>query len=206
MVDHFNYDAASAADKHDVVLVPAQGPLRPGLRDLFTAPGGDKLPLAFPRGVGQVLGAGALLSPVVRAPHTAYSYNPKEQAESVSDDLFASGAQLSLVSAFQARNSARVAVVGSAEMLSDKWLGAKVKRAGEKKEVATANDEFAKRISGWAFQEIGVLRVNWIEHHLNEVGAVNASNPKIYRIKNDVVCLFVSLDLHLNRKTQQQTD
>ncbi|KAI1379002.1 Dolichyl-diphosphooligosaccharide-protein glycosyltransferase 48kDa subunit [Hypoxylon crocopeplum] len=185
VVDHFNYDASSSPEKHDVLLLPSPGALREGVRDIFSPVAENGQLIAFPNGMGQTLGSGALLTPVLRAPSTAYSYNPKEQTEIV-DDLFASGAQLSLVSAMQARNSARFTVVGSAEMLSDKWFDAKVKKVGDKKEVGTLNREFAKRVSGWTFKEIGVLRVNWIEHHLNEVGQSNASNPKIYRIKNDV--------------------
>ncbi|KAI1803734.1 Dolichyl-diphosphooligosaccharide-protein glycosyltransferase 48kDa subunit [Daldinia bambusicola] len=185
VVDHFNYDTLSAAEKHDVLVLPAPGVLRPDIKDFFSPASDDGGVIAFPRGTGQTLGSGALLTPILRAPSTSYSYHPKEQAEVV-DELFASGSQLNLVSSFQARNSARFTVVGSAEMLSDKWFDAKVKKVGEKKEVSTVNREFAKRIAGWTFKEIGVLRVNWIEHHLNEVGQSNASNPKIYRIKNDV--------------------
>lgn len=186
MVDHFNYDQLSAEEKHDVLILPAPGPLRPGVKDFFSSdlPVGGVI--AFPNGMGQTLGQSPLLTPILRAPSTAYSYNPKEQAESL-DDVFAAGAQLSLVSAMQARNSARFTIIGSAELLSDKWFDAKVKKVGEKQEVSTVNREFAKRLAGWAFKEIGVLRVNWVEHHLNEVGQSNASNPKIYRIKNDVV-------------------
>ncbi len=91
------------------------------------------------------------------------------------------------MTALQARNSARFTVVGSADMLRDEWFDAKVRSVGEKKDIETANREFAKAVSGWTFNEIGLLRVNWIEHHLNEEGQNNASNPKIYRIKNDVV-------------------
>ncbi|CAJ2504014.1 Uu.00g114080.m01.CDS01 [Anthostomella pinea] len=181
VVDHFNYDALSASEKHDVLLLQPPGALRAGVKDFFS----DASVIAFPNGMGQTLGEGALLAPVLRAPATGYSYNPKEQTETV-DDLFASGSQLSLVSTMQARNSARFTVVGSADMLSDKWFDAKVKKVGEKDTVKTGNQEFAKAISGWAFKETGVLRVNWVEHHLNEEGAGNASNPKIYRIKNDV--------------------
>ncbi|KAK5656203.1 hypothetical protein OQA88_4964 [Cercophora sp. LCS_1] len=184
VVDHFNYDSISAPDTHDVILLPPPGALRPGVKNYFGvgAPVGDVL--AFPHGVGATLGAGELLSPIVRAPRTAYSYNPKEQAE-VLDDLFAAGEQLALVSAFQARNSARFTLVGSAEMLQDKWFDAEVKNVAGAA-FKTFNRGFAKRLSGWTFQEVGVLRVNWIEHRLNEAGASNETNPKLYRIKNDV--------------------
>ncbi|KAK0703520.1 Dolichyl-diphosphooligosaccharide--protein glycosyltransferase subunit WBP1 [Lasiosphaeria miniovina] len=184
VVDHFNYDAASAADQHDVLLLPAPHSIRPDIKDFFGAGASSNEVLVFPRGVGATLGSGELLTPIVRAPRTAYSYNPKEQGEVV-DDLFAAGEQLALAAAFQARNSARLALVGSAELLEDAWFDAEVKTTSGQA-AKTFNREFAKRLSGWAFQEIGVLRVNWIEHHLNEVGASNESNPGIYRIKNDV--------------------
>jgi len=190
VVDHFNYDSTTAADTHDVILLPPPGSLRPDVKDIFSAGAPKDELIAFPRGLGATLGAGELLAPILRAPRTAYSYNPKEQAEAVVDDLFATGEQLSLVSAMQARNSARFTLVGSAELFQDKWFDAKVKKTDAKAAVKTFNREFAKRLSGWTFQEIGVLRVNWIEHHLNEAGASNESNPKIYRIKNDVVRLF----------------
>jgi oligosaccharyltransferase complex subunit beta len=186
-VDHFDYDASSAADMHDVLLLPPPTRIRPDLKDFFGAGAGKDEVLVFPRGVGASLGASELLAPILRAPLTAYSYNPKEQADVV-DDLFAAGEQLALVSAFQARNSARLTLVGSAEMLQDKWFDAsEVSKADGKKVAGTFNREFAKRVSGWTFNEIGVLRVNWIEHHLEEAGATNESNPTIYRIKNDVV-------------------
>lgn len=190
VVDHFAYDAATAAEAHDVLLLSPQGALRPDVKDLFApdATSPKDAVIAFPRGVGHTLGSGALLAPVLRAPRTAYSYNPKEQAEVV-DDLFASGSQLALVSTVQARNSARFTVLGSAEMLADTWFDATVKPAslGGKTTVPTLNRDFARKLSGWTFFETGALRVNWIEHHLNEAGAAsNESNPGIYRVKNDV--------------------
>jgi len=186
VVDHFNYDSESAADSHDVLLLPPPKPLRSDIKDIFSTGAPADEVIAFPHGVGATLGAGELLTPILRAPRTAYSYNPKEQAEAVTDDLFAAGEQLALVSTFQARNSARFTLVGAAELLQDKWFDASVKEVGSNKAVKTFNREFSKRLSGWTFQELGVLRVNWIEHHLNEKGATNESNPKIYRIKNDV--------------------
>lgn len=137
-----------------------------------------------------------LLAPILRAPRTAYSYNTKEEVQG-SEDPFAVGAQLSLVTSLQARNSARVTVIGSAEMLEDAWFDAKVKRSAgidgansKAKQVKTANKAFAKEVTGWTFNEIGVLRVGKITHYLNEGGVKsNITNPKIYRVKNDVVCI-----------------
>ncbi|KAL1840757.1 hypothetical protein VTJ49DRAFT_149 [Mycothermus thermophilus] len=189
VVDHFNYAADnSSAKAHDVLLLPPPRPARSDVKDFFSTGAGEDDVLAFPRGVGATLGASALLNPVVRAPETAYSYNPKDQVGALTaDDLFAAGTQLSLVSAFQARNSARLTLVGAAEMLQDTWFDAEVTAsAGGKKK--TINREFAKRLSGWTFQELGVLRTNWIEHRLDEPEDPrnNETNPKIYRIKNNV--------------------
>ena len=194
VVDHFNYDTLSSNEQHDVVLIPRPDALRPDVRNFFKGDGKGGEYIAFPRGVGQSLGnESPLLAPVLRAPQTAYSYNPKDEVEGV-EDPFAVGPQLSLVSVMQGRNSARFTVVGASEMLEDTWFDAKVKRSlgmdgagkgGE--EIKTANRAFAKEISGWTFQEIGVMKVGRIEHSLNEEPKANITNPKMYRVKNKVV-------------------
>jgi oligosaccharyltransferase complex subunit beta len=179
LVDHFSHDESSP-EKHDILLVQAPKQLRPDVKNFFK---GSKKPIAIPQAVGQTLGsASPLLAPILRAPSTTYSTSPNE--ESV-EDLWASGNQISIISAHQARNSARLTVLGSVEMLENKWFGEKY-----------GNQEFSKQVSGWAFKELGVLKVGRLEHYLNE-GAVKNNesalssldlNPKIYRIKNDVVC------------------
>ena len=89
----------------------------------------------------------------------------------------------------QARNSARFTVIGAAEMLENTWFDNKVKSGG--KESKTVNRAFAKEVTGWTFNEIGVLQVGMIEHFLNEGGVKsNITNPKIYRVKNEVVSNF----------------
>jgi oligosaccharyltransferase complex subunit beta len=195
VVDHFNYDTVSAAEKHDVLLIPRPGPLRPDVKNFF---GGNGV-LALPRTVGQSLGnASPLLVPILKAQATAYSYNPKEDVESM-EDPFATGSQLALISAMQARNSARFTVLGSLEMLEDKWFDASVK-GSDGKSVKTVNREFAKQLSAWTFKEVGVLKVGKISHYevtdASKKGEnstqVGSQNPGIYRIKNDVVWLFHS--------------
>lgn len=195
VVDHFNYDTVSAAEKHDVILVSRPNPSRPDLVNFF---GGSGL-LALPQTVGQTLGnTSPLVAPILKAPVTAYAYNPKEDAESV-EDVFATGSQLSLISALQARNSARFVVLGSLESLQDKWFDASVKTP-DGKSVKTVNREFAKQLTEWVFKEIGVLKVLDINHHQispsrkagGNATQIGDSNPEIYRIKNDVVCCFSS--------------
>ncbi|TVY36104.1 Dolichyl-diphosphooligosaccharide--protein glycosyltransferase subunit [Lachnellula occidentalis] len=192
VVDHFNYDTISAAEKHDVLLVARPDALRSDVKNFFVGDGKDGDVIAFPRGVGQTLGnTSPLLTPILRAPRTAYSYNPKEEVEGV-EDPFAVGQQLSLITAMQARNSARFTVVGASEMLEDAWFDAKVKPsagltgAASDKAVKTANQAFAKEVTGWTFNEIGVVKVGKIEHHLDEGETELVMNPKIYRVKNDV--------------------
>jgi oligosaccharyltransferase complex subunit beta len=192
VVDHFNYDVLSAAEKHDVLLLPRPSPPRPDLKPYFS---GDGV-LAFPRPVGQSLGnASPLLAPILRAPETAYSYNVKEDSGSA-EDSFATGSQLALVSTLQGRNSARFTVLGSVEALEDKWFSASVQGPNDKKASKTANREFAKYLTAWTFQEIGVLKVGKVEHYLTDKeGNIEGEvNPIIYRIKNDIV----SIPIHKN--------
>ncbi|KAI9811972.1 MAG: oligosaccharyl transferase glycoprotein complex, beta subunit [Thelocarpon impressellum] len=184
VVDHFNYDTLSAAEKHDVLLLPRPKPLREDVKNFFGGEGADEV-LAFPRGVGQTLGnESPLLAPILRAPDTAYAYNPKEEAETV-EEPFATGRQLALVTALQARNSARFVVSGSVEAFADQWFGAKVKGPAQgAKAQKTANQAFARELSAWAFKEAGVLKVGKVEHHL--ANDTTEGNPKMYRVKNDV--------------------
>ena len=185
VVDHFNYDTVSAAEKHDVLLLPRPGQLRPDTKAFF---GGNGV-LAFPRAVPQTLGNdNNLINPVLRAPVTSYSYNPKEGDAPAAEDITATGSQLALVSAMQARNSARFTVLGSVESLEDKWFLANVKTPTGQ-ESKTVNREFAKQLTAWTFKETGVLKVGKVEHHLAE-SPVSELNPSLYRIKNETVRLL----------------
>ncbi len=200
VIDHFNHDTISASEQHDVLLLPRPSPLRPGVRTFF---GGDGL-VAFPRAVAQELGNNSpLLAPILRAKSSAYSYNPKDEAETV-DDPFAVGEQISLVSSTQARNSARFTVFGSAEALEDKWFDVRIKPVGGKDSMSV-NQEFAKQVTAWTFKELGVLKVGRVDHYLSSISEGSAGNnnvtqlgyfnPSIYRVKNDVVSTMSTLTL-----------
>ncbi|KAK5135583.1 hypothetical protein LTR08_005063 [Meristemomyces frigidus] len=182
VVDHFHHDTAHASDAHDVLLLPS--PHFPADTKNFFAVDGL---IAFPRAVGAVLGnASPLLASILPAPRTAYTYNPHDDAESMAD-VFATGAQLSLVTAFQARNSARFTVLGSADALTDTAFTAPVQPASAQTPSAPANRAFAQKLTSWTFMETGVLRVGEVQHRLDESDSVPAEpNPAIYRIKNKV--------------------
>jgi oligosaccharyltransferase complex subunit beta len=190
VVDHFNYDTVSSPEKHDVLLVNRPGALRSDVTNYF---GGEGV-LALPKPVGQTLGnASPLISPILKAPVTAYTYNPKDEGESV-EEPFATGSQIALVSAMQARNSARFTVLGSLEMLQDKWFDASGKTPSGTS-TKTVNREFARQLTEWTFKEVGVLKVFGTQHHEVKGGMINTTDvglreqdPEIYRIKNDVVC------------------
>ncbi|KAJ5099753.1 hypothetical protein N7532_006754 [Penicillium argentinense] len=189
VVDHFNYDTVSAAEKHDVLLLNRPGPLRSDIKAFFDGEGVIALPRVAPQTLGNT---SPLVSPILRAPETAYAYNPKEEMPSA-DDIEATGSQLSIVSAMQSRSSARFTILGSVEALEDQWFSATVKTVGGKK-TPTANREFVKQLTAWTFKETGVLKVNNIEHHLATDGEIAAEdlNPKIYRIKNET---FFSIEM-----------
>ncbi|RMZ83680.1 hypothetical protein DV738_g1034, partial [Chaetothyriales sp. CBS 135597] len=201
VVDHFHFDTSSAPDKHDVLLLPRPQPLRQDVINFF---GGDGV-LALPNTVGQSLGnASPLLAPILKAPATAYTHNPKDEGDSVEiEDIFATGSQLSLISALQARNNARFVVLGSLEMLQDKWFDASVQAPGGKAS-KTVNREFAQQLTEWVFKEVGVLKVVGVQHQLVEEASRSPAgnttdlgfvNPPIYRIKNDVT-FSITLSLY----------
>ena len=191
VVDHFNYDTKSASEKHEVLILQSPEFSKKETKNFFSV--GSVL--AFPHAVGQVLGnASPLLQSVLKAPKTAYIYNHKEADSEALEEIFATGEQISLVTTFQARNSARFSVLGSAEALEDKYFTASVQLPGSsQKSTKTGNRDFARQLSAWTFMELGVLKVNNIEHHLNEASQSSSKdvtaldpNPSIYRIKNNV--------------------
>lgn len=185
VIDHFNYDTLSAAEKHDVLVLQRPGPLRTDVKAFFDGEGVLALPRVAPQTLG---GESTLLAPILSAPATAYSYNPKEGVPAP-EDILATGSQLNIVSSMQARNSARFTVLGSVESLEDKWFSASVKTPSGT-ETPTVNREFAKQLTAWTFKETGVLKVDKVEHRLATEGS--ELNPSIYRIKNETVCCTMS--------------
>ncbi|CCX33821.1 Dolichyl-diphosphooligosaccharide--protein glycosyltransferase subunit WBP1 [Pyronema domesticum] len=178
-VDHFNYNTLSESEKHDVILIP-----RPAKADnsqnYFSGKEGEMI--AF-RGAGHMLGNRPLIFPVLSGSRTAYTYDTKEDF-SYAEDPWVAGSQMHYVTALQARNNARITVSGSTDMFSDEFFAMEVQAPGSEKKIKTANREFAKEISGWTFQEIGVVKVAEVRHYL--ANTTEQVNPIVYRVKNDI--------------------
>lgn len=60
-----------------------------------------------------------LVTSVLRAKATSYSYDLSEKEVPTEENVFVAGSQASLISAFQATNDARVLWVGSEEMFGN---------------------------------------------------------------------------------------
>eukprot|EP00922_Rhytidocystis_sp_ex-Travisia-forbesii_P041521 GHVS01062017.1.p1 GENE.GHVS01062017.1~~GHVS01062017.1.p1 ORF type:complete len:519 (-),score=40.22 GHVS01062017.1:131-1687(-) len=130
---------------------------------------GDQLDPVVYEGIGHLLNpSNTLTIPILRASATSYSSNSSTTA----------GREILLVSAMQARNSARVSVSGSASLFSDKFFS-----------LSRGNRAFAEELVDWTFQRRGVLRWSNVKHHkLNEV-----VSPYMYRVKDMIV---FSIDIH----------
>ncbi|XP_071531387.1 dolichyl-diphosphooligosaccharide--protein glycosyltransferase 48 kDa subunit [Panulirus ornatus] len=174
VIDHLHYDANDDG-QHTLVAAPSAG-----LIDSEVMVGSrDAVPLLY-RGTGLITDAdNPLVLPVLRAPSTAYCYNP---TQSITDYPHATGQNMLLVAALQARNNARVVVSGSLEFFSDAFIMASVKTPQGAFHERSGNGKVVEALGRWVFMEEGVLRVVSVQHHL--VGETEA--PSAYTIKQDV--------------------
>lgn len=174
VIDHLHYDSNDDG-QHTLVAAPSSG-----LIDSEVMTGvKDTVPLLY-RGTGLITDVdNPLVLPVLRAPSTAYSYNPSQP---ITDYPHATGQNMLLVAALQARNNARVVVSGSLEFFSDAFITAAVQTPQGEKFERSGNGKVVESLSRWVFREEGVLRVVSVDHHL-----VGENEPPIsYTIKDDV--------------------
>jgi len=141
VIDHLNFDAS---DKASRTLVASSN-----FADAPAVFKGVNAPVLF-RGVAQDIEEDSeLLFPLLTGSSSACSSNPSKAVK----DLFVSGKKISLVTALQARNNARVIFSGSLELFSDKFFTSSVTDGQSKKFDKSGNEDFAKQITSWAFQE-----------------------------------------------------
>ncbi|GIL45161.1 hypothetical protein Vafri_2479 [Volvox africanus] len=179
--DHFSHATLNGKEDHTLI---AGG----NVVDAPVMVGGPyKEPVLF-RGIASVIPGDAELATVaLGAPSTSYSHAPK-QAMLEPPSLMV-GSSISLVTAVQARNNARVVVAGSLEMFTDDFFDAVVTVKGVS--THTSNWAFTVTMARWAFQDRGVLVASNMRHHL--LGS--DEQPWGYRVNDDVEFLVDVVEL-----------
>lgn len=134
-----------------------------------------------------------LAKSLLEAPATSYSHNRDSALEVELDGSVPAlvGQRSSLVTAFQAKNGARVVWSGSLDLFSDEMMNEQ-----------SGNEAFVRDVSSWVFQEEGVLRIDQVGHA--KVGEMEARDE--YRVEDELVCLLLSTATQANRdrrSTQQ---
>jgi len=176
VIDHFNFDVSDS--EHTLLVVD---PANIAAASIIFETSIDA-PILF-QGIGQDIEEdSALLFSVLSASSTAYSHVPSENIE----QLHVVGKKISLVSALQARNNARVVFAGSLELFSDKFFNSPVQKytpeGNAKKYAKSGNELFAKQLVQWVFQERGILRAINVRHHK----AGETESPFTYTIKDEI--------------------
>ncbi|KAF9911318.1 hypothetical protein BX616_010623 [Lobosporangium transversale] len=189
VLDHFNYDTGFGKEKHDAIVInPATHMAK--LDNIIPV---DKIPgpILF-RGIAHSVNpSNSLLTPILWAPQEAYSWESVNLNGSADQDPVISGKDISLVSVMQARNNARIAFLGSTEMLTDPFIFEPIAKQGEK-ETISGNRQFIEALTKWVFHETAVLDVVGVYH--NKVGEENA--PAHYRIKDNMTYSIYISEYH----------
>lgn len=217
--DHFSRQAAGGADDPTLVATSAWIDA-----DAVLGSERPKAPVLF-RGVAQAVPTSSELALVaLSGGASAYSHDPR-RAPAEPQYLPAGGAA-ALVTLVQARNNARAAVVGSAEMLGDALFDSPVEVAEDGESFPrSGNRDFSLAVALWTFQQRGVL-VATPPRHRNlrtgeegvdlyrvedevefelEVAEVEGGVSKPYRA-DDVQLSFVMLDPYVRQPLVPSTD
>ncbi|KAG9297535.1 hypothetical protein G9A89_001475 [Geosiphon pyriformis] len=180
VIDHFNFDVSDNGT-HTLLVLNNEGLTKnPVILSKATVEGA---PILY-RGVGHKFGTTPLLTKIAWvASNSAYSYETKAE-QVVDQDPFLVGHDITLVSALQALNNARVTFVGSIELFQDSLFKSPVRKFNSSEEyLNSGNKAFVDDLIKWTFQESGVLKA--ISSHLHREGEDEELDA--YRIKDNIV-------------------
>ncbi|KAI5478789.1 dolichyl-diphosphooligosaccharide-protein glycotransferase [Pseudohyphozyma bogoriensis] len=176
VIDHVHYDHSLDDGSHTTLVVPLSDSPAPFISQSTRA----GAPILY-NGIGHEVGRQPLLTNVLHARSTAYSFDT-QTSEPPTEDTFLSGSQTGLVSSFQARNNARLSFVGSTDVFSDKFVNAGVQSADGVAYSKSGNADFIADLTRWTFHETGVLRVASSSLSRARDGAV----LDLYRVKEEL--------------------
>ncbi|GAA5889379.1 hypothetical protein JCM16303_005369 [Sporobolomyces ruberrimus] len=172
-VDHFGFDLDADDGSHTALVLSLSHAEAP-----FVTPSTQHGPPALFRGALHSIGRSPLLQPILTVPSTTYSGQPGSQLE----DLRYSGNRAVAVSGFQARNNARVSVVGSLDFLTDASANSPV-RTETATHSKSGNSAFLGDLARWTFGSAGKRRVVSVRHGLSRE---SLSNPHAYRVRDEM--------------------
>ncbi|CAG8490218.1 3746_t:CDS:2 [Paraglomus occultum] len=179
VIDHFNYDESDNGN-HTLIVVDKED-----ITDNNVVIGKEVkegTPLLY-KGIGHKAGSSPMLVKIAWAGDTAYSYDLGMKMQADDGEQLLYGRAVGLVTAMQARNSARVTFVGSLDMFRDELINASVKKRDSPSSYAkSGNEAFLRELTKWTFQEKGILRV--ISREIHKEGEHEQQHT--YRIKDDV--------------------
>jgi oligosaccharyltransferase complex subunit beta len=160
VIDHINFDALNDEGKHTTIHVLPSQLIK--AKEIIGKP--EALaPILF-RGVGMITDReNPLTLDIAAAAPTAYSANPDVPIE---EYPHAVGKSTLLIGGLQARNNARVLLVGSLDLFSDKFFNAPVQKAGNSAlKEKSGNSELVGELMDWVLKKKGVIRAKAISHH-----------------------------------------
>ncbi|CAG8547414.1 14908_t:CDS:2, partial [Dentiscutata heterogama] len=177
VIDHFNYDKSDDG-KHTLIIAKGITNNEAILtKNVIEGP-----PVLF-RGIAHKVGTVPLLTKILWAGETAYSYETKADQQ-VDQEPLVVGSKAMLVSALQARNNARITFVGSTELFSDRFFDSPIQKTNSAESFTkSGNEDFVKDLTKWTFQEKGVLKVTSRNHHKEN----ETEELEVYRIKDNIV-------------------
>lgn len=194
VIDHFNYDQNLDDGTHTTLVIPLSS-----VRSPFLSPSTSTGPPLLYRGIGHAAGRQPLLSNILHALPTSYSYDLKA-SDPPSEQPYLVGSATALVSSLQARNNARITFVGSLDLFTDAFAMASVASVDGSRcafsprrlnstdarlcrHEASGNAAFIKDLTSWTFHETGVIRAENVKHSR----AVDGASRSLYRVRDELV-------------------
>lgn len=178
VVDHFSYSEELSSSKHDVLELTDEALY--GSSVIFTPSTlDDTKPLLY-KGAGAYLGNSPNVIPILKTGETAYVYDTDDDANTLTTP-WVTGSQSHLSAGFQGLNNARAAWIGGGDyVLSNEFFG----------NSSIFNGEFIEEVTKWVFQEKGVIRATFVDHHPADKNAPihtsYTSGFSLYKINQNV--------------------
>ncbi|GAA5969579.1 hypothetical protein JCM3765_003440 [Sporobolomyces pararoseus] len=189
-VDHFEYNLDSDDGSHTSLVLPLNDVPHP-----FVSASTRSGPPIIYEGALHSTGRSPLLSPILSPPSTTFS----AQSDSQLEDLRFYGTRSAAVSGFQARNNARITVVGSLQVFSDRAADSAIK-LHHTTYPKSGNSAFVSDLTRWTFSSTGQRRVVSVQHG---VSGRELSNPQTYRVNDE---LHYVLDVEISPEDEAPKD